>query len=487
MKFFSLFKIVLVFSSFISVFSQGYNIKIQIEGLKDTSLILGHHFNDKLFPDDTARVNSNGVAVFQGDEALPGGMYIILTSEGYFDILLDTDQAFEIKTKAGELIDKAEVSGSEDNEVFFAYQKFMMEMQRKSKTISDQKKDADEATKKALDEQLVAMSEKVDKERARVLDQYSHLFAGKFIRATKEIEVPEPPRDENGNIIDSSFQYKYYRNHFFDNMDPGDPRFLRTPLYEQKLLKYIDKVIPQIADTIILEVDALIEKSRASDELFRYMLITLFNHYAKSQIMGMDAVYLHIAEKYYIPEATWSDAKFIADLKETVATKKPLRIGEIAPDIELLFVPFQHFIDAENDTAIMRDPHVGSMVNLHSIPADYIILAFWEADCGHCKTSIPKLYKENEKELRDLGVQVIAVSTLGGIEGKEKWINFINKHELYEWNNCWNPYTYNHKVVYDIKTTPQYYILDKNKKIIAKRVGPEHMAEIIKYHKKTAN
>ena len=157
-----------------------------------------------------------------------------------------------------------------------------------------------------------------------------------FLKPTLDIIVPDPPRDASGNIIDSTWQYYYYRNHYFDNFDISDPRLLRTPLYEDKVMNYITKVVPQIPDSLIVEIDKLIEKSRSDSNLFRYMLITLFNYFGKSNYMGMDAVQIHIAEKYYITESWWSDPKFIADLKERVEKTKPLLIGKIAPDIELV-------------------------------------------------------------------------------------------------------------------------------------------------------
>jgi hypothetical protein len=92
---------------------------------------------------------------------------------------------------------------------------------------------------------------------------------------------------------------------------------------------------------------------------------------------------------------------------------------------------------------------------------------------------VPELYKIYERTLKGLGVKVLAVSTLFGEEGKIKWVDFVNEHRIYDWINAWNPYSYDFKLKYDVITTPQIYILDENKKIIAKRIGPEQVEEII--------
>jgi len=253
---------------------------------------------------------------------------------------------------------------------------------------------------------------------------------------------------------------------------------LRTPLYEEKILTYIDKVVPQIPDSINPEIDMLIAKSRSNQELFRYMLVTLFNHYGQSQIMGFDGIALYIADKYYINEATWSDTAYIKKLKDQVAKKLPLILGKTAPDIRLVYVSSDHFIAAADSLPLKKNPYVGTFFNLSDIKKDFIILYFWEADCGHCKKATPIMYDVFNK-LKTKNVTVIAINLLSGEEGKVKWIDFVNEHKLYDWINAWNPYDYKFKELFDVSSTPTIYILDRDRKIIAKRIGPEQCEEII--------
>ncbi|NJM16343.1 MAG: DUF5106 domain-containing protein, partial [Bacteroidales bacterium] len=80
-------------------------------------------------------------------------------------------------------------------------------------------------------------------------------------------------------------------------------------------------------------------------------------------------------------------------------------------------------------------------------------------------------------------IEVIAVHTLGGREGKQKWVKFVNEHKLYNWINCWSPYDYQYKTKYDVYASPTIYLLNKNKEIIAKRIGVEQIEEIIEFEK----
>jgi thiol-disulfide isomerase/thioredoxin len=471
----------------ITAFSQGYEIKAKINGLKDTTIILGHYLNKSMYPDDTARIDKKGYGVFKGDRPLPGGMYLIyLPNTRYFEMILGEDQEFTLETDTVDFIESLSYKGSEENQVFLTFQRFMIVLRKEADSVQALIKSTTVETEK---ESLYEQARKINETRIayieKVASDYPGLFVARFLKATLDINVPDPPRDANGNIIDSTWQYYYFRNHYFDNFDIADPRLLRTPLYEDKVMHYITKVVPQIPDSLIAETDKLIEKSRSDSNLFRYMLITLFNYFGKSNYMGMDAVQIHIADKYYITDSWWSDPKFIADLKERVEITKPLLIGKIAPDIELVEVPAEHFMNAENDTALKKFPHVGKHFRLSQVEAEYLVLVFWEADCGHCKTAIPKLHEIYESSLKSKGIQVLAVNTLFGEEGKVKWVDFVNSHHLYSWMNAWNPYSYDFKVQYDVLTTPQLFILDKNKKIIAKKIAVEQIEDIIKAFRST--
>ncbi len=460
----------------------GFEIKVKIHGLKDTSIILGHHFATMMNADDTIKLDKNGSGVFKGKKELPKGMYIIfLPSKTYFDFLVGDNQKFSVENDTSDLFKKIKFSGSKENQIFYDYQYLLSSKRDEMKKLQEQRKNASTDEGKKIAEQMKAIDKDVKAYKEKVLKDNPNTFVVKFIKATQDIEVPDAPKDVNGKITDSTFQYRYYRAHYFDNFDISDPAMLRTPLYEEKILTFIDKVIPQEPDSIDAAVDFLIAKSRTSPELFRYMLVTLFNHYAQSQIMGFDAVTVYIANKYYLKEATWSDTAYITKLKSQVASIEPLLLGKTAPDIKLVYVPADHFKAAADSLPMKKNPYVGDFFMLSSIKANYIILYFWEADCSHCKKETPIMYDVYEK-MKNKGVAVISINLLFGEDGKVKWIDFVNEHKLYDWINAWNPYDYKFKEQYDVKSTPTIYILDKDLKILAKRIGPEQCEEIINHY-----
>jgi hypothetical protein len=489
LRFIKLYLLSLVlFSNILPVWSKGYDIKVQINGVADTSIILAHYSNKSIYPDDTTLLDDKGKGSFVSKKNLPQGMYVLYLPGGkYFELMMGEDQTFNLYSDTANFIKNTRIEGSLDNAIFFDFQKYMIQKrdilqlyQNTMKGASDEKER--KKARQGIDSLTIERKQKV----LKIVSDNPDLFVSTFLRSTLEVEVPDPPVNEDGSF-DSTWQYRYYKSHYFDNFNPADGRLLRTPLYEDKVMYYLEKVIPQIPDTINNEVDKLLDESRSDSVLFRYLLITLFNHYGNSNIMGMDAVQVHLAEKYYLKSTWWNDEKFLTELKDRVNILKPLILGNTAPDIELLIVPSEHFKAAENDTTIKKYPHIGTLMKISDIQADYLVIFFWEATCSHCKKAVPEMYKIYKEKLEPKGIKVLAVSTLFGEDGKQKWVDFVNSNKTYDWMNAWNPYDYQYKITYDVRTTPQIFILNKDKKIIGKRLAPEQVADLIDMYDKQFN
>ncbi len=466
--------------SFFPLHGQGYHIEVQLEGLSNTdTLILGEYFTSRMMTKDTIVLDKKGRGVFEGDEALKGGLYLIyIDPDHYFDLLLGDDQELTIKADTSDLAGKITFNGSEDNRIFLEYKRYLQmkrgELQEQQSMLSQASNAADTARirekQKEINRAMEAYMDRIEKE-------YKTLFVSTFIGATRE---PFPPEELlNGDKRhDDSLRYFYYKEHYFDRFDPFSVRLLHTPLYEGKIKNYLTRVVMQHPDSLIVAVDFLLEGARSDEELYRYMLITLFNHFAESKYMGMDVVYFHIAEKYYIPDASWSSPEFISKLQENLDKNRATLIGKKAPNFQLRKVPASHFEMAALDTAIKRDPFIGSDFSLYDIDARFTILYFWEADCGHCQKTTPVLHDVYTR-LHDKDVEVVCVHVINTIEGKEKWIDFVNEHQMLDWINCWSPYSNDFRVLYNLQSFPQLYVLDRNKKIIAKRITPEQAEKII--------
>ena len=123
-------------------------------------------------------------------------------------------------------------------------------------------------------------------------------------------------------------KWEYYKNHYFDNINLVDSRLLRTPFFYNKVEDYLDKLTVQHPDSIITAVDLLLNKMKPSKENFKNFTVIFLNKYAKSKIVGMDAVYVHIVNNYYATgDADWIEQEQLNKILENANTLKPILIG----------------------------------------------------------------------------------------------------------------------------------------------------------------
>lgn len=442
-------------------------------------MILAEYFTNRMVPKDTAQISLEGEAVFKGEVPFDGGMYVMYFGSSYFfDFLMDRDQFFSITTDSSDLVKHTVFSGSTDNQLFYSYKQYLADQRKLQQQYEAQLAAAETISDSSL---ISRNMEELNEQMTAYIDGMTinnrETFFSTFLLAMKEHQAPENILNGTRRQQDS-IRYVYYKDNYFNTFNVSDVRLLHTPLYEPKIKTYINRVVPQHPDSLIAATDMLMAQSRSDEAIFRYMLITLFNNFAESKLMGMDKVYFHIAEKYYIPEATWSSEEFLSKLRDNLEKSKPTFIGNVAPDFELKGLPANHFHLAQMDTAIKGDPHVGYNFMLSEIPAEFTLLYFWEADCGHCKKSTPALYKVFEK-YKDQEVQAVSVHVINSVEGKVKWVDFVNEHGLYDWVNCWSPYDNEFRKQYNLQSFPQLFLLDKDKKIIAKQLTPEQADDIL--------
>ncbi|MEI6815906.1 MAG: redoxin domain-containing protein [Bacteroidota bacterium] len=438
---------------------EGYSIKIKVAGVRDSQCYLANYFGDKQYIHDSARSNPQGMYVFEGKEKLPGGIYLfVLPSHRYFEILIDKDMNFSLETDTLEMVKNMKVKGSNDNKLFYDYLNFITARGKEVeglKTMMNSSKNKD--TVKFYKDKIMHVDTMVMNYKSNYIKDHPASLLSRIFDVSEDPKVPEAPILSNGRK-DSLFAFNYYKSHYFDKIPFNDERLLRTPVFHGKLQTYIKDLTLQMPDSINKEADYLCEKAKANKEVFKYVVWWITNHYETSNIMGLDAVFVHMAKTYYTKElATWVDSTSLYKIQERGKTLEPLLLGKQAQYI------------------ILQDT-MGEFINMHKLKSKYTVLVFWDPDCGHCQKAIPKLVKWYQIA-KPLGIEIYAANT--AVE-EEKWKKFIREKGL-NWINVADINLHNNfRHEWDITTTPQIYLLDENKKIIAKRLDPETLADFMK-------
>lgn len=448
--------------SWITLYGQkdSYTIKVNINGIKDTACYIASYYGDgnKKYLQDTARADSKGNIIFSKKKLLPTGIYMIITpAHKYFEFIINKEQTLSMETDTADFIKNMNIKGSAENKLFYEYLNFANVKQKEMEPLMKVlKKTNNKDSIKFFKEQLKVIEDAVKDYKLKFIIEHPETFVAKVFKTSQENEnLPEPPLLPDGKR-DSAFVYRYYKLHFFDNVDFADERLLRTPVFHNKLEQYITQVVIQIPDSVNKEADMLIEKSRSNKEIFKYVVWYITNWSETCSIMGMDAVFVHIIEKYYATnQAYWVNP---TQLQKIVDRAKQLKYS---------------LLGTKSANLIMSDNN-GKIQSLHDIKAKYLILYFWDTDCGHCKTETPKLLDYYHK-IKSNNVEVFAVCISSNLK---EWEKYINDNNL-DWINVADTINQNFKYIFDIYSTPVIYLLDADKRIIAKRLSIEQLQEFI--------
>jgi len=444
---------------------KGYQIDCKIKNIEATEIYMAYHLGSKQYLKDTAKLE-NGVFTFRGEEPLESGVYLIAIppKNTYFEVLIDPqNQHFSLETESPDYNLHMKVQGSEDNQVFYGYIQYLGAQRKKAQELQEKLKAegiTDDEKKKYTDE-LEIINKNVSDHQTAVMEKPGNFFVSKLISANQDIQVPAAP-EELDSADQVQFRYRYYKEHYFDNLDLGDDRMLRTPVLERKVMNYLDKMIAPVPDSITKEIDWMMEVANkgGATEVYRFLLSSFLNKYAASKVMGLDAVYVYIALKYYAdPEKTpWVDPTARKEIVKNAKKVEPLLLGKVAPDLDLTTLG-------------------GQRTRLHNIKSKFTLVYFWDPDCGNCSkmsTKLVEVYKDyHEKGLEIFGICNKSYKEIAkcGEKEKEKGMNWINTADPYGQARAHDAYF--------INSNPTLYLLDERKEIILKRIDAEQVRSFL--------
>jgi len=463
---------VFLFFSVLSVacFAQpGYQIKFQITGLKDTTIYLGNYYGETTYLKDTARVNSRGEFVFDGKKPLTyKGVYFLVLNKTKlpFEMVIGESQRFSMVTSTEDYVLNMKVTGDPDNKLFFESMVFNMEMRKEAepflKVIQDSTLSEDK--KKSARESFAKVNDKAIAYQLNLIEKNPSTITAKIIKGNQAIKIPDPPKKPDGSI-DSTFQLRWYREHFFDNFDLSEPALicLPRPMYRDKINEYLDKLYAPNPDTVTKAVNRIISKAKKNQETYKYATWMCLLKYQQPEIMGLDEVYVNVYDTYFASGEMdfWANDKLKKNLKDHADRLRKSLVGKKAPNL------------------IMQDANFKAR-SMYDIKNKYTVLFIFDPDCGHCKEETPKLVDLYNKKKFDFEVYAVSADT-----SMAKMRDYIKNMNM-KWITVNGPRTYvgPYQDLYDAITTPSLYVIDDKKKIIAKKVPAEKLDDFLTQHEK---
>lgn len=233
-------------------------------------------------------------------------------------------------------------------------------------------------------------------------------------------------------LLVSSLGWGWAQNaHFWIGIEDFDGPTDENPILAAQIDFYFDKMVAPLPDSITLEISRLIEKTENNTDLRDFILWHLLERYRYPEYMSQDQVFVWLYDQYFSQlEIKDLNETNLALIQEKAERLRRLALFNVAPDIKL-----------------------GDSIDLQSIENNFTVLFFYDHDCDLC-----------QQEMQDLDSVVAQHPEITKL-AIDMNTDDVQVDVLYD--------------LYDIETTPLIYVLDRDKRIIAKKIQARQIPLII--------
>ncbi len=438
-----LFVSVLFFTG--TLFAQTYHIRGTIPGMENSEVYLMEDFANAQRMVDTVRSDLSGTFDFTMHSGDPAGMYRIVTPTGQmFDVIYNRENiVFRATGMDGN--DMIQVEKSVENLIYYKYLHVKTNNELRLnilRPVLDYYPQSD-TFYLVIRHQVQKLQQQLSEVTHRLIEHNPGTLAAHFIAMDEPVNYALD--------IPAAEQDTYMKRHYFDHVDFNDTLLLRTHLFTAKLVGYLSLYQKPGMDKKAMEkafvapVDTILKKARVNEKMYLFCVNYLVKGFKD---FGFEHLLLHIAKTQDLSEIPGHSLQKEA-LKNRLELIRKLAIGQTAPDF----------------TA--RTLH-GKKIELHKVKAEHTLLVFWASWCPHCTAALPRLKKFYDPAHPEK-LQIIAVS----VDNSKKPVLKEIKKEGYSWPNIAQEKGWDSPIAlqYGVSSTPTFFLLDKDKKIVAKPEG----------------
>lgn len=276
-------------------------------------------------------------------------------------------------------------------------------------------------------------------------------IANTFIKANR----PYIPDDyiEVGAYIDG------LKDQFFDNVDFNDELLQSSNFLVDRVLNYVFGMSSKANSGIEgykMNIDKVVsEMQDATIETKKMLLGILWQQLSDA---NYESVANHVTDNYLLDIAKKLNDQELIDM---LVQYRNVSLGNVAPDFDIEML--------ENKKKITKK-------FLEYNVAEQYVLVFWSSMCSHCLEELPQLHE--------------LIDTME--EGKLKVIAFGLEDDEYRWKSeTYNMPKFTHVIglgkwenkvgnAYNVTATPTYFVLDKEKRILAKPTNINDLKKFLK-------
>jgi len=437
--------------------AQEANILFQVKHLKSPDVVFGYYQGGKAYRLDSVKVDTSVGSFRIQKNGLHPGIYFCGTNNGkLFDFVISAPtDSFVIQADLAHL-DEVRSPDSEQNEALFRFEQqrslieSSFEAKKAMRDMVAQATKNDVEALKPFDEELQALRAKTDSlALGFIKNNPQHLYA-KMLQA---VRPPEPPMPLNPTLKTGKPNPEYMgwmQLHYWDNTDFNNDALLGNVFWQVYFDNFFARHVVAKPDSLILAIDEILAKTPRGGTFFQFIVLRVTQFYEQNDAPGADRIFVHMVDKHQKKDQTpWLDMATLERLAYKAGAHRPNLTGSLALNFSM-------------------PDETGKQIELYEIEAPLTMLVFYSPLCAHCMEFMPKIYQV----YLDYQVKGLAAVAINTDNQGEYWKKFVGQQG-------WTWYDVDdHKAMeqlekqYNAYNLPVIYLLDKDKRILAKRVKP---------------
>jgi peroxiredoxin len=447
---------------------QPLNIDFSFQPFSNRQLHIRHYYGSQVRMQevDSIMLDEEGRGSWRGDKKPGDGIYMaaIKGSRHFVVFIIEGNSRFRVEADSFSI--HPIFISSPENSFYAAYQSVVKKIRQDAQSVFAQKlmKVGDSLE---LSDKMQVLNDSLQQFRKNTILNHPQSFIAKVLRASLD---PELPPNAPSPEVDSIFAWRYTKQHFFDHLAFYEDFMVRTPFLEDKLDRFFDELVFQVADSVNKEMDWMLSYASVNETMQQFMLRYFIDRYSNDKEAWTDAVYLHLFENHLNGKTfSWLSSAYSQALAERATNIMATFKGETIPDIS-------------------GNNHEGKNVSLHSIKAEHILLVVWDVSCPHCREQLPILHRKYLSEWKGKGIEIFAFSKESD-NSEEIWKNFIRQNDLGEWNHVYyskasakarkDSGLTDYSKMLDVTALPTFYLLDNNKQIMGRKVSLAQVSQVL--------
>ncbi|MCQ2252060.1 MAG: thioredoxin family protein [Bacteroidales bacterium] len=422
--------------------AQGFNITLKFSHYVPQKVRLTYFYEDKQYVQVDSASQSGSTVTFSGDYQLYPGIYSIILdgAKTSFELLIDSlNQNFTMKCDVNDIQKTAKFTGSDMNARFFEYQRAMTSIVREQQEL--------DTARKYHPADSVRIDKKLSELDSRITDTWKS-----SVEANKGTFLAD--------VLNCMKAREFGYDKMFDYVNFAQKGLIRTPFFYNIIRAHIAHHLNREAHytEIIRQTDRIMKMAQANLDVNHYVSGYLLNFYRTFYRLGINEVFVHIADKYFLESG---DRDLSSENRQMIKTQR---------DIYAASIP------GSDATPIrMCKTITGDSVDVLSNHSGVLFLLFWANGCGHCDSAENALKYYYDKLLQN-NVKVISVNndkhSISSLKSNTEKKNF-------PWLDvCDTEGNSRYREYYYVCSTPIMYIIDDKNRILNKVVGEAQITEV---------